>query len=117
MSSARPSGLGEWILHRITAIALLPLGLWFIYSLSTRSDLSRPAWLAFMAAPWHAALTAAFLLTALLHSYLGVQVVIEDYVSTRTRERALHFLSAILHLAAAAAGMWAVIRLAQGLGP
>ncbi len=117
MNAQRPSGSGHWILQRITAVALLPLGLWFIYSLSTRGDLSRPAWLAFIAAPWHSALIIAFLVTSLLHSYLGVEVVIEDYVSTRTRERALHFLNAILHLAAAAVGTGAVIRIAQGLGP
>ncbi|HZF15619.1 MAG TPA: succinate dehydrogenase, hydrophobic membrane anchor protein [Steroidobacteraceae bacterium] len=117
MSNQRPSGSGHWIAQRVSAVALIPLGLWFIWSLSTRADLSRPAWLAFIAAPWHAALIVAFLLVALMHSYLGVQVVIEDYVHTRVRERALHGLSTALHFIAALAGAWAVIRIVQGGAP
>jgi succinate dehydrogenase / fumarate reductase membrane anchor subunit len=115
MNNSRPSGSGHWLTQRATAVALIPLGLWFMVSLATRADLSRSAWLGFVAAPWHAVLTVLFLLTLLLHSYLGIQVVIEDYVHTRWRERALHIMSGALHLAAAAAGSFAVIQVAMGV--
>jgi succinate dehydrogenase / fumarate reductase membrane anchor subunit len=114
VTSSRPSGSGHWLAQRITAVALIPLGLWFMFSLATRTDLGRAAWLEFVATPWRAVLIALFLLTLLLHSYLGVQVVIEDYVHTRWRERGLHVLSGALHLAAAAAGVFAVIQVATG---
>ena len=45
-----------------------------------------------------------FLLVLLYHSYLGVQVVIEDYVQERWRERTLQALSGLIH--ASAAGSW-----------
>ena len=114
MNNGRPSGSGHWIVQRVTAVALIPLGLWAIYSLLTREDSSRQAWREFLAMPWHAALAALFLLTMLWHSYLGMQVIIEDYVHTPARERVLRILSGALHLAAAAAGLFAVLEIAQG---
>jgi succinate dehydrogenase / fumarate reductase membrane anchor subunit len=44
-----------------------------------------------------------------------VQVVIEDYVHTRWRERTLHVTSGALHLAAAAAGIFALVQIAMGV--
>jgi succinate dehydrogenase / fumarate reductase membrane anchor subunit len=116
VSSTKPAGSGHWLAQRISAITLIPLGLWFIFSLSTRADLSRASWLAFVAVPWHAAILVLFLLVLLFHSYLGVRVVIEDYVHERWRERALHMLSRVLHVAAGAFGVFAVIRIAAGAG-
>ncbi len=81
MTTSHPHGTGHWLLQRLSAVLLLPLGLWLGYVLVTRVDLSRAAWLAFVAAPWHAGALIVFLLALLLHSELGVQVIIEDYVS------------------------------------
>ena len=116
MNPGAPHGSGHWLAQRITAVALIPLGLWFIFSLATRVDLSRVAWLEFFAVPWHAAAAGLFLLVLFYHSYLGVRVVIEDYVHERWRERMLRLLSGILHLAGAAAGVFSVIKIATGAG-
>ena len=115
MNSGRPSGSGHWIVQRVTAIALIPLGLWLIHALLTREDFSRQAWRDFLAIPWHAVLAALALLTMLWHSYLGLQVIIEDYVQTPARERLLRILSGALHLVAAAAGLFAILGIAKGL--
>jgi succinate dehydrogenase / fumarate reductase membrane anchor subunit len=114
VNNGRPSGSGHWIVQRVTAVALIPLGLWAIYSLLTRADFSRPAWREFLATPWHAVLASLFLLTMIWHSYLGIQVIIEDYVHTPARERVLRILSGALHLVAAAASLIAVLEIAQG---
>ena len=115
MNNARPSGSGHWIVQRVTAVALIPLGLWLIHTLLTREDFSRQAWRDFLAIPWHAVLASLALLTLLWHSYLGVQVIIEDYVHTPAGERLLRILSGALHLVAAAAGLFAVLEIATGL--
>lgn len=115
MSGTRPSGSGHWVIQRVTAIALIPLGLWLVYTLVTREDFSRHAWREFLATPWHASLASLALLTMFWHSYLGVQVIIEDYVHTPARERVLNILSGALHLVAGAAGLFAVFEIARGL--
>lgn len=116
MRRGEPHGSGHWLAQRITAVALIPLGVWFIFSLSTRADLGRSAWLEFVAIPWHAAAVVLFLLVLLYHSYLGVQVVIEDYVQERWRERTLQALSGLIHASAAVLGALAVAKIALGSG-
>jgi succinate dehydrogenase / fumarate reductase, membrane anchor subunit len=115
MRQGSGNGSGHWLVQRISAVALVPLGLWFIFSLSTRADLSRDAWLAFVAEPLHAGALILFLLTLFFHSYLGVQVVIEDYVHHRPRELALLIVSRVLHAAAAVLGVYAVLNIALGV--
>ncbi|NND81486.1 MAG: succinate dehydrogenase, hydrophobic membrane anchor protein [Gammaproteobacteria bacterium] len=73
-------GFSHWWWQRVTAIALIPLTLWFVYSLvcllgSDHAQLSQ--WLA---QPINASLVLLFVLTALFHGQTGMQVVIEDYV-------------------------------------
>jgi len=106
------SGTGHWWAQRLSAVALLPLGLWFIFALASRGDLSRAAWLAFIALPWHAVALALFLLALLYHSYLGVQVVVEDYVHDRPLKVATLIMSGFVHATAAAAGLFAILRIA-----
>ncbi len=116
MNARRPHGSGDWLLQRLSALLLLPLGLWFSYSLVTRVDLSRGGWLAFVAAPWHAGALIVFLLAVLLHSELGVQVVIEDYVARGPRERTLRVASQIVHFVAAVIGAFAILHIAMRAG-
>jgi succinate dehydrogenase / fumarate reductase membrane anchor subunit len=114
VNNVRPSGSVHWLVQRLTAVALIPLGLWAVYALLTRTDFSRRAWLDFIALPWHAVLTALLLLTMLWHSHLGVQVIIEDYVHTPVRERALRIISGAVHLAAAVAGLFTLWQIVRG---
>jgi succinate dehydrogenase / fumarate reductase membrane anchor subunit len=113
MTASHPHGKGHWLLQRMSAVLLLPLGLWFGYVLVTRVDFSRAAWLAFVAAPWHAGALIVFLLALLLHSELGVQVIIEDYVSRGRRERTLQALNQAVHLVAGVIGVFAVLHIAM----
>jgi succinate dehydrogenase / fumarate reductase, membrane anchor subunit len=82
LGSAR-SGLQEWRLQRWTAIALVPLGLYFVASmlrLATSDQLTAAAWLA---SPVPALLTILFVLALLAHAVVGLRSVIVDYVHTR----------------------------------
>lgn len=73
-------GFSHWWLQRVTALALVPLGIWFIYTLlglSADSVFSLQIWLS---SPLNALLITAFLAASCFHAKLGVQVVVEDYV-------------------------------------
>jgi len=107
------NGTRHWRNQRISAMALVPLGIWFVYALLSRPDLGHASVAAWLANPWQAGLMALFGGCALWHSAQGVQVVVDDYVPGRLHGRT-RFISRVLHLGAAAALVWAIGTLATG---
>lgn len=75
-----PHGAGHWLIERFTALALAPLGLWFIYALVHLHDAPHDAVIAWLSAPVNAGLMAAFIVVAFWHGALGSQVIVEDYI-------------------------------------
>ena len=73
-------GTDHFISQRISAVALVLLGLWFLYSMLTIESLSYLDVLRFVASPINAVLLSLLSITACYHAWLGIQVVIEDYV-------------------------------------
>ena len=67
---------------------------------------------AWIASPAHAVLLLLLLATACYHSVLGVQVVVEDYVALEWAKITSLLLSKFAHALLAAAGMYAVLRVA-----
>ena len=74
------SGTHHWWSQRVTAIALIPLSLWFVISVFTLIGAPRAAVAAWAAGPVTATLLLATIAALFQHLYLGLQVVIEDYV-------------------------------------
>ncbi|MDE8346998.1 MAG: succinate dehydrogenase, hydrophobic membrane anchor protein [Acidocella sp.] len=81
---AAKSGSHHWWAQRVTAMALLPLSLYFVVSILMLSGTSQPQMAAFMAAPWNAVLYLCLTAALFYHLSLGLQVVIEDYVHGET---------------------------------
>ena len=73
-------GTGHFIAQRLTAVALLPLSIWFLWSALHHFGSGYADARTFVAQPLNASLMAAFVVMAFYHAQLGVQVVIEDYV-------------------------------------
>ncbi len=71
---------GHFIAQRVSAVALVALGLWFAGSISGLESTEHALVLAFVADPINSVLLMLFAATLAYHSYLGVQIVIEDYV-------------------------------------
>jgi succinate dehydrogenase / fumarate reductase membrane anchor subunit len=107
-------GVGHWWLQRVTAVALLPLTAWFAISLLGLSLQSYDAVREWLGQPWVAVFAALLVFTVAWHSKLGVQVVIEDYVHGKVAKTALLLLSVFVHIAAAVAGVFAILRLTLG---
>ncbi len=107
-------GTGHWWMQRVTAIALVVLGLWFMISLAAANDLGYRSTVAWLARPINAVLLSSFVLTLLYHSKLGVQIVIEDYVSSPAFKVGGLLLSVFVHLLLAMAGVIAILRISTG---
>ena len=105
-------GVGHWWVQRVTAVALLPLTAWFVISLLGQTLQSYDAMRGWLGQPWVAVPTILLVFTLAWHSKLGVQVVIEDYVSAKGAKTTLLLLSTFVHISAAVAGIFAILALA-----
>ncbi|MHB1544228.1 MAG: succinate dehydrogenase, hydrophobic membrane anchor protein [Gammaproteobacteria bacterium] len=73
-------GTGNWLAQRLTALALIPLFVWFVGALFLHLFAGRMALLTWLQDPVTAFFIALALATAFYHGYLGVRVVVEDYI-------------------------------------
>lgn len=108
------SGVGHWWTQRVTASALVVLGLWFLVTVLRLAHADFATAHALVSRPWNAVLLIAFVITMLWHAVLGLQVVIEDYVHTRWKEVSLLVLVKFLAVLSALASVLAVLRIALG---
>jgi len=107
-------GVGHWWMQRLSALALIPLALWFVFSIARYHVADYPTMLAWIHAPLVAIVLVLFFLAAFYHSALGVQVVIEDYVGNEAVKIGGIALVKLAHFALAAASIYAVLKIAFG---
>lgn len=88
-SRGRASGLGSakegvrpWWLERVTAVALIPLTLWFTASIVRHTNVGYTSFVAWLRTPSTAILMVLLLIALFHHLALGLSVVIEDYIHT-----------------------------------
>ena len=77
------AGVHHWYAERLTAIALVPLTLWFIYAVLHLIGAPQPVVAAWVAHPWNTVLLLALIAATFHHMQLGLQVVYEDYIDAR----------------------------------
>lgn len=113
LGSAR-DGLREWRVQRLTAVALIPLGLYFAASILwlAKSDQAMAA--AWLASPVPALLVILFVLAGVTHALIGLRSVLLDYVHTRTRLLAAELLVRAAAIILAGASVLAVLKLFLG---
>ena len=107
-------GLGEWQLQRKTALALIPLALYFVASmlrLAVSDELTAAQWLS---SPVPALLTILFVIALFAHAIVGLRSVLLDYVHTRARLLAAELLLRALVILLAGASVLAVLKLFLG---
>jgi succinate dehydrogenase / fumarate reductase membrane anchor subunit len=111
---ARARGLGSakygvhhWWAQRLTAIALIPLVVWFAISLVMMSGADYDVVRAWVGSPVVMVLLILTITIGLHHGQLGIQVVIEDYVNSDGWKLALivsvRFIAVFFGLAAVVA--------------
>lgn len=107
-------GVGHWWIQRLTAVALIPLSLWFVYSL-VRFPLSDYAtMIAWIKSPLVAVALVLFFTAMFWHAALGVQVVIEDYVGNEGVKLLSIVFAKFALYALGVASVFAVLKIAFG---
>ena len=87
--------VAHWWMQRLTAAALVPLAVWFVFSVAMLGSASYEAVVSWLKAPPVTAFLAVFIAVTFYHTKLGIQVIIEDYVGGWLQTASLILLNAI----------------------
>lgn len=101
-------GMHHWWMQRLTAVALIPLTLWFTFSVTCISGAEYKEIIAALSSPLNAILITAIIIVSFYHAALGMQVVFEDYVSTISTRTICILSTNLLLFLLAVAGVGAV---------
>lgn len=74
------SGTAQFWAQRVTAVALVPLTLWFVASLASRFGADYESLTDWLSSPIQATLLAVYLIAIFHHIQLGLQSIIADYI-------------------------------------
>jgi len=88
-TGAAHAGAHHWKAERVTAVALVPLTVWFVIAVLSHLGTDQPAIAAWAGRPWNAALLLALIVLTFHHMQLGLQVVWEDYIHVIKRRNAV----------------------------
>lgn len=102
------TGFHHWWMERLTSLALVPLTVWFVFSVVGLTGKDAATLSAWLESPVQAALMTLFVLIGLYHSALGLKVVMEDYISSPCGRLGLTLTSQAVHLFAATVAVFAI---------
>lgn len=100
------SGTQHFWYQRMTAVALVPLTLWFVWAVVRYTGAPHAEVMMFLSHPVSGIAMAMFVVVGLVHMLLGAKVVIEDYIHRESTKIALLVL---LHFAVFAVGATCVV--------
>lgn len=98
----------HWWLERITSGALIPLSIWLVYALGSQDLADRQQFEQWIGQTGTIAWLGLFFLASLYHARLGLEVIVDDYISDPAWNGRVHFLVRgllFLSLVAAFAGL------------
>ena len=114
LGSAR-EGTHHWWVQRLTSVALVPLVIWFVVSLLLLPSLDYPTVVSWIGESSTALALIVLVLVATWHSQLGMRVIVEDYVHANGLKTVTLIALTFVHVLIAAAGVFAVLKVALGV--
>ena len=109
---AAHSGTAHFWQQRVTAVALIPLAIWFVWSALYLVGAQYDTAIEFLSQPINAVLMILFIFAVLYHMTLGVQVVIEDYIEHEGRKLLLLMLNRFFAWGVGACCLFAMFKIA-----
>jgi succinate dehydrogenase membrane anchor subunit len=107
---AAHGGVSHWIVERVSALALAPLTIWLLVTLLSLPQFDHATVSAWVASGWNPVWLALLVLLACWHSWLGIQIVVEDYVHGLTKTLTL-LLSTFVHALLGLSGVYALLHI------
>jgi succinate dehydrogenase / fumarate reductase membrane anchor subunit len=105
-------GVGHWVKQRFTGIALIPLVLYVVFAIACLPQADYGTAIGFVGNPFNAIVLIALSIAGFTHAALGLQMVIEDYVSGHFAKFALLVFVKLATLLCMIASVFAVVKIA-----
>lgn len=104
-------GADHFWMQRVTAVANLVLGLFLVWLIASLAGADYVTVKSTLANPIVALLLAMLIVSAAIHMRLGMQVIIEDYITRESTKIVLLLLNNFFAILVAAASVWAILKL------
>lgn len=108
------SGVAHWWAQRVSAVALIPLSLWFVGCVIAHVGADYDSVIAWLSSPFQAVLMIVYLAAIFHHSQLGLQVIAEDYIHTGWVKIATVIILQFINILLAVAAIISVLMIVLG---
>ncbi|MFN3512083.1 MAG: succinate dehydrogenase, hydrophobic membrane anchor protein [Phenylobacterium sp.] len=112
---AAKHGVGHWVAERVSAIALVPLVLWAVFSglaLARMDYYGAVAWLT--GNPVNPTLLVLLIAVGFWHMHAGLRVIVEDYIEEKLNRAGLLILNLFVCVLAGALAIFSILKVALG---
>tara|TARA_R110002096_G_scaffold436096_2_gene667444 strand:- start:20476 stop:20850 length:375 start_codon:yes stop_codon:yes gene_type:complete len=106
------NGTHHWWMQKVTAVALIPLTIWFVSSVVQMTQADYEVVISWMNSPIVAVLMLLFVITGIYHLKLGLQVVIEDYIHSEGSKVLLQMLVTFGCVAVGITAVFSILKIA-----
>ena len=104
-------GLSHWIAQRVTAIALVPLTIWFVSLIAFMKSSNYETAIETVSNPLNATLFLLLIIATFWHAQLGLQVVIEDYIANKMTRMTLIIITKFIFAIIGVLSVLSVLRI------
>lgn len=107
-------GTNHWWGMKLTSAALIPIGLWFVFSLISHLDSDLIQFYVWLKQPFQATMMILFLGVMFHHAANGMQIIFEDYIHHEFAKIAAVYVTKFICLVMAVMSILAVLKIALG---
>jgi len=110
------TGTHHWWMQRVSAVALIPLSFWLILFVQQIFQATYPEIKQWLSSPFNLTMILSWSFMSFYHAALGLQVVIEDYISPEWLKITLVWLIKLAFLGGAISALVFALRIAISAG-
>lgn len=111
---AAGEGAAHWWMQRLTAVALIPLVLWFGFSVAMIGEMDYATITAWIGSPFISVLLILLIVAGIYHMQLGLKVIVEDYIHVQWMKLAGIILVDFACIVLMVAGILSVLKILLG---